>query len=145
METLLIEQLDKSRYNLQKWGTIGFGIWFASIILNNFMDNVLINLFAALLAVVGTPFYAINQIKLAKLERKLKSNKKLQEALNNELYILNGYKSTRISLLVSMGTTAVLLVISNFFEISALLVTELILYFGIMAALISILYYNRES
>lgn len=145
METSLIEQLDRSRYNLQKWFTIGFGLWFASIILNNFMDNHILNVFAALLAILGTPIYAINQIKLMKLERRLKWNNELKGALNNELYILNGYKSHRVSLMASMVTTAVLLVISHFFEISALLVTELILYFGIMAALISILYYNRES
>lgn len=144
MENLLIEQLDRSRYNLQKWFTIGFGTWFASIILNNFMDNPILNVFASLLAILGTPIYAINQIKLMKLDRRIRWNNKLKEALNNELYLLNSYKSSRVACFVSMGTTAILLVIANFTQISALLVTELILYFGIMAALISGLYYNRD-
>lgn len=108
------------------------------------MDNPILNVFASLLAILGTPIYAINQIKLMKLDRRIRWNNKLKEALDNELYLLNSYKSSRVACFVSMGTTAILLVIANFTQISALLVTELILYFGIMAALISGLYYNRD-
>lgn len=143
METSLIEQLDKSRYNLQKWFTIGFGLWFASIILKNFMEFHILNVFTALLALLGTPIFAIYYIKFIKLQQLLKANHKLIGALDNELYVLNSYKSFKVSALVALGMSALLLVISAFTQLSASLVAQLIFYSGVMAGSISGLYYNR--
>lgn len=143
MEISLIEQLDRSRYNLQKWFTIGFGLWFASIILNGLMDNHILTVGNSLMPLFGGPIFAIYYVKFIKLERILKADKKLMGALDNELYVLNSYKSSMVAALVFLGVTVLLFLISTFTQISALLVTELILYFGIMSALISGLYYNR--
>ena len=49
METSIIEQLDQSRYNLLKWITFGWGIWYATFILKDVINNPTIIHIAGLL------------------------------------------------------------------------------------------------
>ena len=144
METSMIERVNKLRYNLLKWSTIGWGIWFGTFTLNDIIDNSIMRGIIALTGVIGSAIWAISFVKSFKLNRELRLNRKLNNALNDELHQLNGYKSIRIGYLVAMGITTIFLGFSEFFMIPALLVTKLILYFGVLSVLISGLIYNRD-
>ncbi|HAH26121.1 MAG TPA: hypothetical protein DCL77_20560 [Prolixibacteraceae bacterium] len=144
METSLIEQLDKSRYNLLKWTTIGWAIWFATIIGNNVSKGHILVTIAYWVGLLGSTIFMINLIKFLKLKRELRWNNKLKEALENELHVLNLHKSYQIGYWTVIGITILFLFVSIFTTVSPLLVTELILYFGVLAVLISGLIYNRD-
>lgn len=144
METSIIEQLDKLRYNLLKWTTIGWGVWFATIIGNNIEKGHVITIIATFIGLLSSTIWAINLINFLKLIRELKKHRKLDEALNNELHEYNIHKSFQVGYKTVIMVTAILMCSSILTSISALLVTELILYFGVLSVLASILYYNRE-
>lgn len=140
----LIEQLDRSRYNLLKWTTIGWGIWFATIIGNNIEKGHILITIAYWVGLLGSTIFVINLIKFLKLKRELKWNAKLNEALNDELHVFNLHKSFQLGYWTVIVVTGVLMFISIFTNISGLLVSEIILYFGVLSVLISGLYYNRD-
>jgi len=144
METSLIEKLEKTRYNLLKWLTIGWAIWFGTFILKDSVQNHMILAAASTVGVWGWIVFIINLIKFLKLRRELGWDKKVENALNDELHQLNMHKSSMIGYWAVLTTTAVFLAISEFLEIKALLVTEIILYVGVLSALISGLIYNRD-
>lgn len=144
MEPSLIEQLDKSRYNLLKWTTIGWAIWFATIIGNNIEKGHILITIAYWVGLLGSTIFVINLVKFLKLKRELKWNAKLNEALNNELHVFNLHKSFQVGYWTVIIITGMLMVIAIFTNLSGLLVSELILYFGVLSVLISGLYYNRD-
>lgn len=144
METSMIERLNKSRYNLLKWSTVGWAIWFGTFTLNDVIDNSIMRGTIALIGVIGSAIWAINFIKIYKLSRELRLDSKLNNALNDELHQFNGYKSVRVGYFVAMGITALFLCFSEFFMIPALIVTKITLYFGVLSVLISALIYNRD-
>ena len=144
METSLIEKLEKSRYNLLKWLTIGWAIWFGTFILKDSVQNHTIIGAASMVGALGWIIFIINLIKYLKLKRELRWDKKVEEALNDELHQLNMHKSFQIGFGVVIWTTAVFLGFAEFIEIKALLVTEITLYFGVLSVLISGLIYNSD-
>jgi hypothetical protein len=144
METSIIEQLYKTRYNLLKWITIGWGTWFASVIGNNiFHDNILFQILFWL-GLFGNAIFVINLIKFLKLGRQLRKNPKLHAALEDELHHFNINKSYLFSYWTVIGVTVILLGINSFTSFSALVTAELILYVGVMSFFCSSLYYNRD-
>lgn len=144
METSSIEQLEKTRYNLLKWLTIGWAIWFGTFILKDSVQNHTIIGAASTVGALGWIIFIINLIKFLKLKRELGWDKKAEKALNDELHQLNMHKSFQIGFGVVIWTTAFFLGFAEFTEIKALLVTEITLYFGVLAVLISGLIYNRD-
>ncbi|HEY3369292.1 MAG TPA: hypothetical protein VGK10_00510 [Prolixibacteraceae bacterium] len=144
METSLIEQLDKSRYNLLKWCTIGWGIWFGTFILKDIINSPTIIGAVTWLGLLGWVIFSINLIKFLKLRRELRWNNKMKEALDDELHQLNVFKSLVFGYAIVIAVTAVFFGLTQFIVISSKLVTEVILYFGVLAALISGLIYNRD-
>ena len=99
---------------------------------------------ASAVGVWGWIIFIINLVKFLKLKRELNWDPKAKEALNDELHQLNTHKSFMIGYWAVLATTAVFLGIAEFLEIKALLVTEIILYVGVLSALISGLIYNRD-
>jgi hypothetical protein len=144
METSMIEKFEKLRYNLLKWLTIGWAIWFGTFILKDSVQNHTIIGAASTIGLIGWIIFIINLVQFLKLKRELGWDKKVEEALNDELHQLNTHKSFQIGFGVVIWTTAVFLGFAEFTEIKALLVTEIILYFGVLAVLISGLIYNRD-
>ena len=145
METSTIEQLDKSRYKLLKWTTIGWSIWFGAYILKGFIkEPVIINL-ALAFGLFGWIIFSISLIQFFKLKRELRWNKQMQHALEDELHLFNLHKSYQIGYSVVICMTVLFFGLSLYSSISATIVTELILYFGVLSVLISGLIYNRES
>ncbi len=144
METSLIEKLEKTRYNLLKWLTIGWGIWFGTFILKNLLQNQLILQFATWIGLLGWVIFSINLVKYFKLKRELKWDKKLERALNDELHQLNMFQSFFIGYCIIILVTGILFVLSLYITLPAVLVTEIILYIGVLSVLISGLIYNRD-
>ncbi|MGE5393914.1 MAG: hypothetical protein ACM3P1_04165 [Candidatus Saccharibacteria bacterium] len=144
METSLIEQLDKTRYNLLKWITIGWGTWFATVIGNSIIHGHIIIQIAFWIGLAGNTIFIINLIKFMKLGRQLRKDPKLHDALEDELHHFNIGKSYTFSYWTVIGATGILLVVNSFASLSALVTAELILYVGVMAFFCSSLYYNRD-
>jgi len=144
METSLIEQLDKSRYNLLKWLTIGWAMWFGWYILKNLTDNQVIIVITSFISLLGWAIFIINLIQFIKLKRELKWNTGVKEALENELHLLNLRKSYQIGFWVVIGITVFFFGFTTFWTISVRLVTEITIYFGVLSVLIAGLIYNRE-
>jgi hypothetical protein len=145
METSMIEKLDKERYNLLKWSTIGWAIWFGAFIFpKEFTDNSQIIAIAVLIGLPAWVIWTVNLLRILKLTRELRLDRKLNEALNDELHQLNMHKSFQIGYWVVIITAAVFICIAEFVEIKALLVTQVIVYLGALSVMISGLIYNRS-
>lgn len=144
METTLIEKLDKARYNLVKWLTIGWAIWFGTYILKDIITTKTIIIVLIWIGLIGWTIFTINLINFLKLNRKVKKDNKLQEALGDELNRFNMYKSHLVGYWSVICTIAIFFGFSIFFDISALFVTEITLYIGVLSALAASLYYNKD-
>ncbi len=143
METSLVEKFDKSRYNLIKWFTIGWIIWFGGLILKDLISNKLILGLIILIGLFGWIIFSVNLIRLRKLGKIINSDSDLKNALNDELTIHNKSKSFIVgywSLIILLG---LFLGLSIFTNISALIVCEITLYLGVLSGLVSSLIYNR--
>jgi hypothetical protein len=144
METSMIEQLDKSRYNLIKWLTIGWALFYGGFIIKDFIGNKNVFGLLILLGLLGWILFLINIFRFIKLGRIVNSDNKLKDALNNELIRLNAYKSFFIGYCIVIATVGLFIGISIFFKISTLIAFEITLYFGILSSLIAGLIYNRD-
>jgi len=141
----LIEKMDKSRFNLLKWLTIGWAIWFGTYILRDWLDDKLIFGSLILIGFIGWILFTLNLIKYLKLGKKVHSDEKLKEALNNELYQQYNLKSFFWGFWVIVAVISIFFLISSFYsEISAMLVCEITLFFGVLAPLIARLIYNKD-
>jgi hypothetical protein len=144
METSLIEQYDKSRYSLIKWLTLGWIVWYGTFIAKDLINSKLIIGSILIVGFIGWIFFTINLFKFIGLGKKINADSKLKEALNNEMHQFYKYKSSFWGFCAVIATISIFLVISLFHQISALLVCQLTLFFGISASLIANLAYNRE-
>jgi len=140
----LIEQLDKARYNLIKWLTVGWTIWYGTFITKNLINNKFIVWLLMIVGFIGWILFLVNLAKYTKLGKKINSDNKLKEALNNEMHKLYKYKSSFWGFCTVIATNSIFLLILFFHQISAVLVCELTLFIGILSSLIAILVYNRE-
>jgi len=143
METSLIEQLNKSRYNMLKWITIGWGIWYATLIAKNEIHGNIIIQIAFFFGLLGNTIFIINLVKFLKLNRELKSTPKIKEALEDELHQFNIGKSYKFSYWFIIGFTIFLLIIHNYAFFSALLPTDLLRYVEQSSFCCSSLYFKR--
>jgi hypothetical protein len=78
------------------------------------------------------------------LGKKVKVDSRLKEALNNELHQLYQYKSIFWGFWTVIVIISIFFGISIFYKVSALIVCEITLYFGILSSLIAGLIYNRD-
>jgi magnesium-transporting ATPase (P-type) len=145
MKTSIIEKLEKSRYNLLKWTTIGWGLWYGTFILKDVIDNSIIFQIALWVGLLGWIIFIINLLKVLKQQRDLKLlDKKTRAALNDELHQLNMHKSYQFGFLMVVSVTVVFVALTPFLQISAQLVSKIILYFAVLSFLLAGLLYNRD-
>ncbi len=144
METSIIEKLDKSRYNLLKWFTVGWTIWFGGFILKDLISNKLILGLIILIGLFGWIIFSVSLIRFRKLGKIVNSDSDLKNALNDELMIHNRNKSFSIGYWTYSILIGIFLVLSIFTDISALIVCEITLYIGTISILVSSLIYNRD-
>jgi len=143
MKASLIEKLDKSRYNLIKWFTLGWSIWFGGFILNGLISNRLLHILIVLLGLIGGVVYAINLFRLLKISKIVNGNIDLRNALNDELIMHNRLKSFRVGYWTLIVLISIFFGLSIYTSIPALVVCEITLFFGVLSGLISFLIYNR--
>ena len=145
METSLIEQLDKARYNLLKWLTIGWGIWFGSYILRDLIhyELIIIDLFSSLVGLTGFVFFIVNLQRYIRLSSKVKYSR-MNSALNNEMHLLYKYKSAYLGFKVLLAIIVLFFILSLFNQIPAKVVCEITIYCGVLSSLIAGLIYNRD-
>lgn len=144
MKPTIIEQLDKSRYRLVKWMTIGWALWFGFYIIKDHINSKIVFGLWLLLGLLGGLLATVNVFRYIKLGKIVNSDIKLKDALNNELIRLNAYKSFFIGFWIVISIISIFFVIAIFYTISALIVCEITLYFGILSSLIASLIYNRD-
>jgi len=144
METSIIEQLDKSRYNLNKWFTVGWAIWFGTYLVKHLIDSKLIFGVIILAGMFGWVLAMINFIKLLRLSKIVNADSKLKEALNDELHQLYSYKSIRWGFMAVIAINSIFFSVTMFYQVSASIVCETTLYLGILTFSVAGLIYNRN-
>jgi len=140
----MIEKLDKSRYNLLKWFTVGWTIWFGGFILKDLINNKLILGLIILIGLFGWIIFSVSLIRFRKLGKIVNSDSDLKNALNDELMIHNRNKSFSIGYWTYSILIGIFFVLSIFTDISALIVCEITLYIGTISILVSSLIYNGD-
>ncbi|MEE9371677.1 MAG: hypothetical protein V3V00_01350 [Saprospiraceae bacterium] len=144
METSMIEKLDKSRYELLKWFTVGWGMWYGGFILKDLISSKLILGLILLVGLVGGVIFAVNLIRFRRFAKIVNSDSDLKNALNDELMLHNRNKSYTVGYWVLIIVTGIFMLTSIYTDISALIVCEVILYIGILSVLVSSLRYNKD-
>lgn len=144
MENTQIEKLDKSRYNMLIWMTIGFSLFFGETILKEFIDEKKILLIVRFLGLFGMVFFLKSTMISLKIIKQIKNDSKLKDALNNEMHKLYIFKSFRIGFWSFLTLIIVFMILSFFTEIPLLVTLEIILYFGVLSTIISGLIYNKN-
>lgn len=144
METSLIEKLDKSRFNLIKWFTIGWTIWFGGFIIKDLISNKLVIGLIILIGLFGWIIFSVNLIRLRKLGKIVNSDSDLKNALNDELMLHNRNKSYTVGYWTFSILICIFFALSMFIDISTLIVCEITLYIGTLSALVSSLIFNRD-
>lgn len=139
----MIEKLDKSRYNLLKWFTIGWTIWFGGFILKDLISNKLILGLIILIGLFGWIIFFVSLIRFRKLGKIVNSDNDLKNALNDELMLHNRNKSFTVGYWTLIILICIFFLLSVFINISSLIVCEITLYIGILSTLVSSLIYNR--
>jgi hypothetical protein len=145
METSLIEQLDKARYNLIKWLTFGWVVGFGAYIIKDWITEefIMLQFLIELVGFIGFGFFAVNLQKYIRLSSKVKYSR-LNDALNNELHEVYKYKSAYVGFKVFLVTISLSFVISLYYQLSAKNVCEITLYLGVLSSLIAGLIYNKD-
>lgn len=144
MASSIIEQLDQSRYKMVKWLTVGWAIWFGTFILEDMITNKIIILMIIVVGLTGWVFWMINLLRFMKFGKMVNEDTGLKNALNDELMQHNRNRSYVIGYWTTIIIIGILTIVSNVTDISAILVCEIVLYGGVLSALISSLIFNRS-
>lgn len=139
----MIEKLDKSRYNLIIWFTIGWAIWFGGFILKDLISNKLIFGIIVIVGLFGWIIFTVNLIRLRKLGKIVNSDSNLKNALNDELFLHNRNKSFTVGYWTFSVLICIFFALSIFIDISSLIVCGFTLYFGTLSVLVSSLIFNK--
>lgn len=145
METSTIEKLDKSRNNVLKMLAVGWTAFFGSTIAQSLITDFMVLAPIALVGLAGGILFIIYISKLLKLSRKINSDQRVKEALNNELHKQLLSKSYNWGFAITIFVLAILLGISTFVDIRALLVCQIALFVGILSTFVATMIYNRDQ
>lgn len=122
------------------WFTVAWTVWFGAFIVKDWIGRSLV---VSLVELTGSVFFLIYLVRYLRLGRRVSSDSRLKEALNNEMHKRYAYKSFFCGFVVSMLSVTVLLIGSLFYQMSAVVVCKIILFFGVLSSLIAALIYNR--
>jgi hypothetical protein len=144
METSLIEQLDKSRYNLSKGLALGWAMWYGGYIAKGLIGNSLIIKLIILVGFIGWILFTINLIKSFKLNKKINADSRLKEALNNEMHYLYKLKSAFWGFGFILVTLVIFNFILTFYPVPAVFICQITIFTGTVSTLVATLIYNKE-
>ena len=140
----MIEKLDNARSSFLKWATIGWAIYFGTYIVTDLLKLPEPHNLLSWIRILGWLVLIVSTIRFLKLKRELNWDYKMKYALEGELHLYNLRRSFQIGFYVVMGITVVFFGLSLYFTIPVLLVTKVIIYFGVLAVLISKMFFNRD-
>jgi len=135
-----MEEVNKLRYNLLKWFTVGWTIWFGGFILKVLIQNKIILVIIMLIGLLGWILFVVNIIRLRKIKRVVSSDKDSDV----EFKIYNRNKSLAIGYLTYSILIGIFFILSIFTDVSALIVCEITLFIGTLSVLVSSLRFYRN-
>ena len=135
-----MEEVNKLRYNLLKWFTVGWTIWFGGFILKGLIQNKIILVIIMLIGLLGWILFVVNIIRLRKIKRVVSSDKDSDV----EFKIYNRNKSLAIGYLTYSILIGIFFRLSIFTDVSALIVCEITLFIGTLSVLVSSLRFYRN-
>jgi hypothetical protein len=142
------ETLNQNRKKMLIGFSIGFGVWWgAKTLVSLFpeMGNLPnLSVSAALIGLAGWGYMAMFQIRIIKMNRKIKQNPALNQALNDELYEYIRLKSFKSAFIVLLIVQLFLLPVNIIYKLSAESVININIFIGIIAPIISFIFFDRE-
>lgn len=145
METNLIEKYDKSRINLLTGIAIGWTIYFGIFIFNDFIKNPVVLEILNIASIIGMIIFLYCLIRMTRINRIIIKNPELRKALNNEWIILNRHKARSVGFWVFLGSVLTGLYLVEFTNISATLIMGVVLMFGLLSNIISLIGFNKQG
>ena len=145
MET--IEEYDRLRLRYYIRYAISFIIWygFFTYTFNFSIENNILRIVIIFIEILFAVLFSIYVVKYKLLFKKIKNNKEIYDALNNEFYRHLALKSIRIAFIVFLFSNGIFLTILPFIEIPAILVCQLLLFIVTSAGFISYYIYQKEE
>ena len=146
MDAQMIEKLDRKRYWLLLAQTAGLTCFMIAVILNDYLKlgGGTGGVILALAGSFGVGLALTGAIRNILLNRKIQSDAKLNQALNNELFKLYKYKSMKWGFTVVLFTAFIIWCFDRDQALSSSQTCWLIIFAGLVAVLISQAIYNRR-
>ena len=144
MQNSSIDYLDRARYKMVKWFTIGWAIWFGTFILKDYLSEKWFVFSVILIGLIAWVMFVVQHLRIMKLGKIFKTNPRIKDALNDELMQHNRNKAAMVSYKVIMIFITIFLLFSLYTEVTALLVSEILLYVGVLSPLITSLVLNKR-
>lgn len=140
----MIEKMDKERYNLLKWFAVGWVLLFGAIILGGISQSQWAIVVLGVSGFFGWMLFVWSLIRFLRLARKIKSDSKLKDALDNELDQHYKHKAMTWGFWTMLASLAGFIAIGAFYPLSGLLTGQVTLFLGVAAALGASLYYQKN-
>lgn len=145
MDQKIIEEIDRRRYRLILWQTVGFAVWYVPFLFL-FWGVVKEPWFVGALVLpllVGVAVFGMATFRLAKVTRQIVSDPKLRAAVNNELFIANEYKATVYGYYSTVIAIVILFCVSIFMDIPGKVMGGILILVCALAGKIAQLVFQR--
>lgn len=139
-----IEKLDKKRYKFMFWRTLGATALIAGFIIEQFTLGNIGYAIACFLSGFGVGLFTVAAIKYANLQRKIKADKVLDRALNDEIFKQYEYKALRWGFNTTMLSALAIGITSAHVDIKTSTACILILFLGSVGIMVAQLIYYRR-
>jgi hypothetical protein len=138
------ERLEKLRFFLLKLTTIAFAVWYGMNIVAGVVGDQFLGTIANLVGLLSGIFWIVTIFRLVRLGKEIRKDHHAWKALNDEFFLHNrdkayaaGFWALMISVIFFTGLTI-------YVDLPALLVSKIILYVGVLSALIATFFYNKD-
>ncbi len=144
MDAKLIEKLDRQRY----WAVLLQAIALLDIVVETTFWYVRYwsydNQFFNISGIVGLPLFVGAGVWYLVIAGRILRNRKLRDALHNEMYLTYKHRSQRIALWVVMYTLLIFFVFEDIGMLPTRLICEVVFFLGLAVIKVSWLIYNRR-
>ncbi|MDI6402614.1 hypothetical protein QLX67_11455 [Balneolaceae bacterium ANBcel3] len=145
METSLIFKSQRIKYELFKWVTFGWVIWFGTFLIWDVIDNFVLLSLLILIGCVNVVLCAVNAFTLGKMWAKVNSDERLKKVVLGNYQTEKVYKSCYWGFLITTCFLGFFLLMALFTNVDALTVVKTTLFFGIFSVLVAWLIYNYDG
>jgi hypothetical protein len=138
-----IETLDRRRSHFLKLTTIAFALWYGLNIVAGLVKNPSLEVAVTIVGLASGIFWIVSLIKLVRLGKEIHKDSDARKALNDEFFIYNRHKSYAAGFWALIFAAIIFSALTLYIEIPALIVSKVMIYVGVMSALVATLYYNK--